>query len=90
MLHNIGMRAAIEVAQLYISFPEAAQEPPKILKGSAVCLNAGASTSLTSLNGGDVSIWDSNLHAWRVPSGHFVAMVGASNCDIRLNASFTW
>ena len=64
MLHNIGTRAAIEVAQLYISFPEAAQEPPKILKGfKAVYLNAGASTRVSlPLTERDVSIWDSNLH----------------------------
>ena len=88
-LRNTGKRDAIEVVQLYLGFPEAAGEPPKVLKGfQLVSLKAGAAVEVTlPLNERALSIWDVAVHAWRVPAGEFTAMVGASSCNIRLNAT---
>ena len=88
-LRNTGEREAIEVVQLYLGFPEAAGEPPKVLKGfQVVRLKAGASAQVTlPLSERSLSILDVEVHAWRVPAGQFTAMVGASSCDIRLNAT---
>ena len=89
-LTNTGNRDAIEVVQLYLGFPKAAGEPPKVLKGvQPVSLKVGAtSTVALPLTARDVFIWDVSAHAWAVAKGQFTAMVGASSCDIRLNATF--
>ena len=43
-LQNNGTVAGAEVAQLYLAYPEAAGEPPKVLRGfSKILLEAGAS-----------------------------------------------
>ena len=90
MLKNTGKRAANEVVQLYLRFPERAQEPPKILKNfEVVPLKAGMSSTVTlPLSERDISIWNVSTHTWMVVRGEFIAMVGASSCDIRLNATF--
>ena len=89
-LKNIGKRAANEVVQLYLRFPQAAQEPPKVLRSfEVVPLEAGMSRIVTlPLTERDISIWDVSTHTWMVVNGEFAAMVGASSCDIRLNATF--
>jgi hypothetical protein len=83
--------AAAGMAELYLGFPPAAQEPPKVLRGfKLVRLEAGASAQVTiPLRQRDLSIWDVAAHSWRVPTGKFTAMVGASSCDIRLNATLS-
>lgn len=89
-LKNLGKRAAIEVVQLYLRFPQAAHEPPKVLRSfEVVALEAGMSTTvMLPLTERDISIWNVSTHTWMVVKGEFVAMVGASSCDIRLNATF--
>jgi len=91
-LRNTGRREAIEVIQLYLGFPAAAGEPPKVLKGfQPVRLAAGAPVQVAlPLTDRDVSIWDVVTHGWRVPEGQFTAMVGASSCDIRVSTVFDW
>jgi len=87
---NNGTTAGHEVPQLYLGYPPAAQEPPKVLRGfHHVSLNAGEAKTMTfTLRDEDMSIWDSTQHKWERPAGKFVAMVGASSCDIRLTESF--
>ena len=65
---NSGSVAGAEVPQLYLKFPDSAQEPPKQLKGfTKVKLDAGASTTVTfSLDDRSFSIWDVTTHAWKV------------------------
>jgi len=89
-LVNSGGVAGAEVAQLYIGYPAAAQEPPKQLKGfQKVALPAGGSTTLTfSLSPADLLIWNTTADAWALVSGTCTAMVGSSSRDIRLTASF--
>ena len=89
-LVNSGGVAGAEVAQLYIGYPAAAQEPPKQLKGfQKVALPAGGSTTLTfSLSPADLLIWNTTADAWALVSGTYTAMVGSSSRDIRLTASF--
>lgn len=86
---NTGSRDGTEVVQLYMSFPAAAGEPPKQLKGfQQVPVTAGASVQVTlTLNERTFSIWDAITHAWMVPKGTFTAMVGSSSRDIRLTGT---
>ena len=90
-LSNSGKVAATDVPQLYLTFPTAAGEPPKQLKGFAPrTLAAGASISVAfNLTARDVSTWDVATHGWLVQKGAFGVSVGASSCDLRLNGSFT-
>jgi beta-glucosidase len=82
-----------EVAQLYIGYPAAANEPPKLLKGfQKVALVddpqscAGVAFPLTAE---DLSIWDSVSMSWVLTPGTYTVMVGSTSRDIRLNGQFT-
>jgi beta-glucosidase len=84
---NTGERSGTEVAQLYLSYPSSAGEPPKQLKGfQRVTLEAGDSATVKfALDDRSFSIWDADAHAWSLVKGAFDVMVGASVEDIRLN-----
>jgi len=87
---NTGSVAGNEIVQLYLSFPQAAQEPPKVLRRvKKVFLQPGKSTEVVFLlNNQDLQIWDSNAHGWTVVSGDYQLLVGASSRDIRLTHNF--
>jgi hypothetical protein len=88
---NSGPVSGSEVAQLYLSFPASAGEPPQQLKGfEKVVLAPGESVIVTfPLTDRDLSIWDINSHAWAVQHGAFTALVGSSSRDIRGKAAFS-
>merc|ERR1712224_1140967 len=83
---NTGPVAGAEVVQLYLGFPKEAGEPPLQLKGfqKTKTLQPGeAQTISMKLGKRDMSIWDSNAHAWSLVTGVFKVMVGSSSRDIR-------
>jgi beta-glucosidase len=90
---NTGSVAGSEVAQLYLSFPEEAAEPPKILRGfERVYLEAGESKTVTlALTQKDVSYWNVVNQKWTVAPGKYTVSIStsANNADIKLQASFT-
>jgi len=88
---NIGKRAGAEVVQLYLGSPEAAQEPPKQLRGfEKVMLKPGESKVVTmKLDKESLAAWDADAHGWKVYPGVYSVMVGSSSRDIRLKGSFT-
>jgi beta-glucosidase len=90
-LTNTGSRAGAEVAQLYLGFPAAAGEPPKLLKGfTKVSLQPGQTQQLSfNLDWEDLANWDPVARGWLVTPGVFQVLVGASSRDIRLMGSFT-
>jgi beta-glucosidase len=57
---NTGSVDGSEVAQLYLSFPEEAAEPPKILRGfERIYLETGESKTVTlPLTQRDISYWN--------------------------------
>jgi len=79
-----------EVAQLYIGFPEDANEPPKVLRGfEKKMISKGATESFTiSVRNKDLAIWDVVKQAWTIPAGQFSIFVGTSSRDIRLQQNF--
>lgn len=90
LVTNTGKVEGAEVAQLYLSFPAAANTPPVQLKGfvKTAPLAPGAAQTVTfALSALDLSVWDVNLHAWQAVTGTFGVSVGASVADTRLTGS---
>ncbi|HEX3773428.1 MAG TPA: glycoside hydrolase family 3 C-terminal domain-containing protein [Polyangiaceae bacterium] len=87
-LANTGLRSGTEIAELYLSFPPDAGEPPRVLRGFArATLDAGQTQTLSiELTARDFAIYDSSTHAWRVPSGHFQIAIGGSSRSQPLSA----
>ncbi|CAO3696576.1 unnamed protein product [Umbelopsis ramanniana] len=84
---NTGSTSGAEIPQLYIGFPQSAQEPPKILRGfERILLNPSQVSSVSFLINisKELSIWDTPSSTWKVLSGQYDVYVGASSRDIRL------
>jgi beta-glucosidase len=90
---NTGRVAGSDVAQLYLSDPAAATEPPRQLKGfQKVTLRPGQSATVRfSLNGHDLSYWNSAANGWVVPAGQFGVYLGDSSAlaGLPLQGGFT-
>jgi beta-glucosidase len=89
-LTNTGERAGSEVAQLYLGFPGAAGEPPRVLRGfERVTLEPGAARRVhVELPARAFSCWSSTAHARYAPSGTYTLSVGSSSRALPLTASF--
>jgi beta-glucosidase len=83
---NTGQVAGSDVAQLYLSDPAAAGEPPRQLKGfRKVTLRPGQSTTVHfTLSGHDLSYWNDAANGWVVPDGQFGVYVGDSSAPANL------
>ena len=90
---NTGRVTGSDVAQLYLSDPAAATEPPRQLKGfQKVTLRPGQSASVRfSLNGHDLSYWNNAANGWVVPAGQFGVYLGDSSAlaGLPLRGGFT-
>ncbi|MEY9892474.1 beta-glucosidase [Catenulispora sp. MAP5-51] len=88
---NTGPVAGSEVAQLYLTSPASAGEPPKRLKGfSRVTLNPGDSTTVSfTLSQQDYSSWSTATNGWIAPSGTYTVSVGDSSRNLPLTGTFT-
>jgi beta-glucosidase len=87
---NTGSRAGSEVAQLYLTFPSSAGEPPLQLKSfSKVLLQPGESkiVQFDLTRNKHLSVWDADTHKWSAVLGTFDLAVGASSCDFRLKGT---
>ncbi|RDW85901.1 hypothetical protein BP5796_04226 [Coleophoma crateriformis] len=90
-VQNSGSLDGAEVAQLYVSFPDEAAQPVRVLHGfEKVNITTGATSSVSfSLRRRDVSYWDVAAQNWAVASGTYTFGVGSSSRDIRGNATLT-
>ena len=88
---NTGLLAGAEVVQLYLGFPAAAGEPPRMLRGfEKVVLAPGQRKRVEFVLGGDAtSTWDSGARRWAAVRGNFSVQLGSSSRDIRLQADVT-
>ncbi|HKN52178.1 MAG TPA: glycoside hydrolase family 3 C-terminal domain-containing protein, partial [Amycolatopsis sp.] len=86
-VRNTGTRAGADVAQLYLSFPASAGEPPVQLKGfQRVELAPGQAKRVSiPLDVRDFSLWDTAVHDWRQAHGQFVVRVGDSSRSLPLS-----
>ncbi|KAK8065778.1 beta-glucosidase [Apiospora hydei] len=86
VLENVGPVEARQVVQLYVGYPEQAEEPPKLLKGfKKVSLRAGESTLVDlRVNTDDLKVWNAEVEDWVFVNGTYSFMLGFSVGDIRL------
>ncbi|KAF7344682.1 Beta-glucosidase [Mycena venus] len=89
-VQNTGGLAGNEVSQLYLGFPAAYDEPPKVLRGfTRTMLGRGQSKTVTiPLRQKDVSVWDVVSQQWVLAKGTLSVMVGSSSRAIRLEGTF--
>ncbi len=86
---NTGSRAGADVAQLYVTDPSAAGEPPRQLEGFArVNLQPGASQTVSfPLTQRNLSYWDSSSNAWATATGSYGIAVGDSSTSLPLTGT---
>jgi len=91
-IKNTGSRAGKEIMQLYVA-PKSntVVRPLKELKGfKKVTLNPGEEKTVTfSLDKRSFAFYDADLKDWRVESGIYGILIGASSQDIRLEKDIT-
>jgi beta-glucosidase len=89
-VRNTGKVAGDEVAQLYVSMPAAANEPPRQLKGFArVSLQPGKSATVEfPLDRRALSYWDETAHDWQLAKGSYRVQIGSSSRDLPLGKDF--
>jgi beta-glucosidase len=87
-LKNSGSRAGAEIAQVYLSFPASAGEPPKRLVGwQKVQLGPGESRSVTvTVDSQMMSVFNVDKEVWEVVPGNYSVYVGGSSRDLSLHA----
>ncbi|GIH15406.1 glycoside hydrolase family 3 C-terminal domain-containing protein [Rugosimonospora africana] len=85
---NTGTRAGADVAQLYLTDPAAAGEPPLQLKGfQKVQLAPGQTRHLSfTLDQRAFSIWNSAAQDWTTVDGRYTVSVGDSSSNLPLRA----
>jgi beta-glucosidase len=85
-VENTGKREGAEVVQLYVEQPAKNGEPPRQLRAfTKVDLKAGQSQSVRlTLNSRSFSIYDPDLHDWKMPGGTYKILVGTSSRDLPL------
>merc|ERR1712000_515791 len=90
-VRNTGSVAGHEVLQLYLSFQEEPEQPPKVLRGfQRVFLEAGESKQVSfPLTPADLKVWDVVGGHWRQAGGDIGFVIGASSRDIRLKGTLS-
>ena len=85
---GVGTTTACKtVVQLYVEFPQSANEPPKVLRGfQTASASSGGPAARVSfvLSARDLSVWSTEAGSWQRPRGEFGVHVGLSSRDIRL------
>ncbi|KAL4900067.1 glycoside hydrolase superfamily [Aspergillus multicolor] len=81
---NTGPVFGKEVVQLYVRFPEAADEPPKLLRGfEKVALDVDDTAAVGfDFSREDLVIWNTEVEDWVLVPGVYGFLVGRSSGDI--------
>ncbi|HYK40662.1 MAG TPA: fibronectin type III-like domain-contianing protein, partial [Candidatus Eremiobacteraceae bacterium] len=89
---NTGSRDGDEIAQVYVSLPVAANEPPKRLVGwSKVHLKASESKEVTvTIPAKHLFIFDESGNNWKLMPGSYTFMVGGSSRDLPLSKATSY
>jgi beta-glucosidase len=87
---NTGRTTGAEVAQLYLTDPAAAGEPPYQLKGfQKVTLAPGHSQRITlELTSQDLSYYQTATSSWAVAPGLYRVSIGSNERDLQVSAPF--
>ena len=88
---NTGKRAGVETPQVYVSLPDAAQEPPKrLVSWSKVKLAPGQSHQVTGeIDPQYLQIFDEQASAWKRVPGQYTFAVGGSSQELLLKEQVT-
>ncbi len=88
-VENTGKRAGQEVAQVYLSLPASAGEPPKRLIGwEKIDLNPGESKTVTlTIDPLYLSVFNTSTDRWEILPGEYKVMAGSSSATLPLSAS---
>jgi beta-glucosidase len=89
-IENIGLYDGAEVPQLYLTFPESADEPPQQLKGfQRVFLSVKEKKQVEFvLYERDVVVWNMYTHEWQVVLGEYHVHIGASSELFHFSVTF--
>jgi beta-glucosidase len=89
---NTGKRAGTEIAQIYVSLPSAAGEPPKRLIGwTRVELAPGESKQVSVLVVRErLTVYDETSDSWKLVPGTYEIRVGGSSQDLPLQQKITF
>jgi beta-glucosidase len=88
---NNGTADGNEVSQLYVQYPDAADQPVRQLRGfERILISSGSSSTVTfSIRRRDLSMWDVAAQEWAVVSGDYIFSVGASSRGLRISQILT-
>jgi beta-glucosidase len=83
---NTGSRAGTEIAEIYASLPESAEEPPKRLIGwTRVELAPGESKQVSvPISRDRLTVYDETSDSWKLASGKYTIRVGGASQDLPL------
>jgi len=86
-VRNTGQREAAEIAQVYVSLPSNAGEPPKRLVAfKKVSIPAGQSTQVKlTVDRKYLSIFDEAQNSWKLVPGSYTFKVGGSSQELPLS-----
>jgi beta-glucosidase len=82
----------VEVAQLYVTFPEAADEPVRQLRGfqKVTIQPSEIQTVNFELKRRYLGIWDVSAQSWKIEEGDYVFYIGASSRDLKAQTTLTF
>jgi beta-glucosidase len=91
-LKNTGKRAGTEIAEVYASLPDSADEPPKRLVGWArVELAPGESKQVSVPIARDLlTVYDEASDSWKLVPGSYVIRVGGSSQSLPMTTSISF
>jgi beta-glucosidase len=86
---NTGNRAGEETAQVYLTLPASAHEPPRRLVGwSKIALGLGEQKDVTvKVDPQMVSVFNPDKNAWEMVPGEYTVWAGGSSRDLPLRAT---
>ncbi|KAN0112867.1 glycoside hydrolase family 3 protein [Hyaloscypha variabilis] len=82
----------VEVAQLYVTFPDAADEPVRQLRGfqKVTIQPSEIQTVNFELKRRYLGIWDVSAQSWKIEEGDYVFYIGASSRDLKAQTTLTF
>ena len=88
-VENTGRKRGAEVVQLYVGYPSAAGEPPKVLRGfQKIWLQPGEKkVAAFTLQPDAFAVWDTQANSWKSVRGDYTIWIGTSSRDLPMRAT---